>query len=109
MNRGDIILVSVSGDYGKPRPAVIVQSDVFNSTHASIVVCLITSHILEVETFRLKVSPSKGNGLKIESQIMSDKIVTLKRGKITSKVGVLEKKYLIKLNRQLFLFLGLSD
>ena len=27
MKRGDIVLAVARGDYGKPRPAVIVQSD----------------------------------------------------------------------------------
>ncbi len=36
MRRGDIVIVAFSGDFGKPRPAVIVQSDYLNDTHATI-------------------------------------------------------------------------
>jgi mRNA interferase MazF len=36
LKRGDIALAVARGDYGKSRPAVIVQSDLFNPTHASL-------------------------------------------------------------------------
>ena len=32
IKRGDIVTCALSGDYGKPRPAVVVQSDLFNKT-----------------------------------------------------------------------------
>lgn len=37
--RGDIVICALSSDYEKPRHAVVVQSDLFNATHASITIC----------------------------------------------------------------------
>jgi len=56
VKRGDIVLVVVRGDYGKPRPAVIVQSDLYNATHASLLVCLLTTEVVEAPLFRLSKS-----------------------------------------------------
>ncbi|MEM6603541.1 MAG: type II toxin-antitoxin system PemK/MazF family toxin, partial [Pseudomonadota bacterium] len=63
MKRGNIVIVSAQGDYGKPRPAVVVQSDLFNDTHASILVALITSDLHDAPLFRLDIEPSEENGL----------------------------------------------
>jgi mRNA interferase MazF len=62
MKRGDVVTVAVTGDYGKPRPAVVVQTDLLNDTHASVVVCLVTSTLLEAPLLRLTVEPSPRNG-----------------------------------------------
>lgn len=83
--RGDVVICVLSGDYGKPRPAVVVQSDLFNPTHASITVCPITTYVMDAPLFRLSVEPSSENGLKASSQIMVDKISTLKIKKIRQK------------------------
>ncbi|MBW4051170.1 MAG: type II toxin-antitoxin system PemK/MazF family toxin [Proteobacteria bacterium] len=39
MKRGDVVTVAASGDYGKPRPAVIVQTNALPAAHASVIVC----------------------------------------------------------------------
>ncbi len=72
MKRGDVVIVAAAGDYGKPRPAVIVQTDAFPETHASVVVCQMTSEIAEAPDFRVTIQPSKENGLRARSQIMAD-------------------------------------
>lgn len=78
------------GDYGKGRPALIVQSDAFNSTHASIVVCPITPHLVDAPFFRLRLRPSKQNGLKSPSEIMIDKMMAVKRERISRVIGSLD-------------------
>lgn len=107
MLRGDIVVCSLSGDYGKPRPAVIVQSDYFNPTHASITVCPITTHLCKTPLFRLTLIPSEQNGLKHESQIMVDKISTLSREKIKQKIGLLTVEQINDLNQAIKLWLNL--
>jgi mRNA interferase MazF len=77
LERGSVIVCVSNGDYGKPRPAVVVQSNLFNATHASITVCPITTHIIEAPLFRLLISPSQENGLKQISQVMIDKITSI--------------------------------
>ncbi len=109
MKRGDIVVVSASGDYGKPRPAVIVQTDLFNETHASIIVCLLTTDIQDAPLFRLDIEPSGDNGLKKRSQIMIDKIVAMRRERIGSTIGRIDDDALIRVNRSLALFLGLAQ
>ena len=68
--RGDIVICAAPGDYGKPGPAVIVQSDLFNATHSSIVICLITSHLEDAPLFRIPVPPGTMTGLKVPSKVM---------------------------------------
>lgn len=105
--KGDIVACVLGGDYGKPRPAVVVQSDLFSETHASITVCPITTHLVEAPIFRLAVVPSNQNGLKKISQIMVDKISSVKREKLHQKIGVLNSSQIQKLNEALRCWLDL--
>ncbi len=89
MNRGEVVVAVAPGDYGKPRPALIVQSNLFNPTHASVVICPITSYLVDAPLFRLTVQPAPGNGLKVESQIMIDKLMAVKRERIGKRIGKL--------------------
>jgi mRNA interferase MazF len=108
LQRGDVVLCVLSGDFGKPRPAVVVQSDWFNPTHASVTVCPLTSYLIDAPLFRLSIEPSQTNGLKTTSQIMVDKISTLKIEKVGQQIGQLDPESLEKLNRAMKLWLGLE-
>lgn len=108
MKRGDIVLAVAAGDYGKPRPALVVQSDLFNDTHASVLVCLMTSDLQNAPLFRITVEPSDKNGLQASSQIMVDKIMAIRRDKIRTHIGSLDEEALLRVNRSLMLFLGLA-
>jgi mRNA interferase MazF len=108
MKRGDIVLAVARGDYGKPRPAVVVQSDLFNATHASLLVCLLTSELVDAPLFRLTVQPSLDNGLQETSQVMVDKLLALPRGRLRERIGALEDEAMLALNRSLALILGLA-
>ena len=101
-------MAAAPGDYGKPRPAVVVQSDLFNKTHASLVVCLMTSDLLDAPLFRITVHPSEENGLQLPSQIMVDKIMALKRDKVRMRIGTLDDATMLRVSRSLILFLGLA-
>ena len=50
MRRGEIVTVAVQGDYGKPRPAVVIQSDWLAETD-SVLVCLLTSTVRETPLY----------------------------------------------------------
>jgi mRNA interferase MazF len=108
VKRGDIVIASSAGDYGKPRPAVIVQSDLFNETHASIIVCLMTSELHDAPLFRINVQPNKENGLSLPSQIMIDKVVALKRDRLFQLIGTLDDATMLTVNRSLALFMGIA-
>jgi mRNA interferase MazF len=108
MKRGDVVLCALSGDFGKPRPAVIVQADIFNETHASIVVCPITPHLVEAPLFRVALVPTSKNGLKKPSQVMVDKLVAVRRTKLGNDVGKLSMKDMKAVEQALRLWLDFS-
>ena len=89
IKRGDVVICAAPGDYGKPRPAVVVQSDLFNGTHSSVAVCLITTHLQDAPLFRIPVPAGRMTGLKLESQVMVDKVIAIPRNKITGRAGAL--------------------
>ena len=105
--RGDVVLVVAPGDYGKPRPAVIVQSDIFNDIHVSVTVCPVTSTLVEAPLFRILLRPSKTNGLVANSQVMVDKIQALRRDRIRERVGAVAPATLREVDAALRLWLRL--
>lgn len=108
VRRGDIVLCAAPGDYGKPRPAVVVQSDLFNPTHASVTLCPITSELVAAPLFRLDVAPTSENGLRKRSQIMVDKLTSQPLKRIGDVVGRLSVSQMNDLDRALKLWLGLA-
>jgi mRNA interferase MazF len=109
MRRGDVVIVAAAGDYGKPRPAVIVQTDAFPETHASVIICQMTSEIVEAPDFRVTIDPSEKNGLQARSQIMADKPVTVRRARIGQSIGRLDAGDIGRLNIALAFVVGLAD
>ena len=108
MKRGEVITVALPGDYGKPRPAVIVQADLFNETHASVTVAPVTSTLVNAPLFRLAIEPSPRNGLRTLSQVMVDKLTTVRRERIGATIGDVEPELLTRVNRALALWLGIA-
>jgi mRNA interferase MazF len=109
MRRGDVVAVAVPGDYGKPRPAVIVQSDAFPDGHPSVVVCQMTSRLVDAADFRVTIEPDAQNGLRIRSQVMADKPVTIRRARIGQQIGHLAIEDMARLNSALAFVMGLAD
>ena len=89
MRWGDILLVVSPGDYGKPRPAVVVQRSDLNDAASSVLVCLITSDRTDAPDLRIDVAPSSANGLRASSQIMVEKLVALRRDRLRERIGCL--------------------
>jgi len=88
LKRGSIVVVAARGPYtGKPRPAVVVQSDLFNPTHASVTLCPISSDCVDAPLFRLTLSPGARTGLEKVSQVMVDKIVSVPRSAVKGEIG----------------------
>jgi mRNA interferase MazF len=88
ITRGAVVIVSARGAYtGKPRPALVVQADVFNPTHASVTICPITTACIDAPLFRVDVPSGGRTGLKSASQVMVDKIVSVPRTSIVREVG----------------------
>ena len=107
MRRGEIWTVSGGGQYtGKPRPAVIVQDDHFDTD--SVALCPFTTDPTDAPLFRLLVEPDPGNGLDATSRIMADKITTVPKSKVGAHIGRLDGEDILRLNQALLVFLGLA-
>jgi mRNA interferase MazF len=109
MKRGDVVTVAASGNYGKPRPAVIVQTDALPAGQASVVICQMTSECSDAPDFRVTIDPTEKNGLRVRSQVMADKPVTVRRERIGRQVGHLDPKDILRLNIALAFVMGLAD
>ncbi len=108
MRRGEIWTISGGKDYaGKPRPAVIIQDDAFDAT-ASITVCAFTTDEAEAPLIRLTVQPNERNGLRATSRLMVDKITTVSKAKLGARMGRLDDEDIVRLNRAVLVFLGLT-
>lgn len=107
MRRGDLVTIAINGGYGKPRPALIVQSDLFDE-HPSVTILPVTSMLREAPLFRIAVQPDPNNGLLTPSQIMIDKAQTVPREKIGDTIGHLDDEILLAVNRALVVFLGFA-
>jgi mRNA interferase MazF len=108
MKRGNVVTVAIQGDFGKPRPALVLQSDVFSDIHATVTVALISSEIVQAPIFRLDIEPSETNGLSRPSQVQIDKIMSIRSEKIGSVIGELNDVMMVRVNRALALWLGLA-
>lgn len=107
MKRGDLVSVVLSGDYGKPRPALIVQGDAFE-LHPSVTVVPLTSEIYDAPLFRVTVTPGKETGLRKISQIMVDKMTTVPRAKLGQRIGRLDSATLRLVAQAMKSFLDLE-
>lgn len=108
VKRSDVVLCAARGDYGKPRPAVVVQSDLFNPTHASVTICPLTRDLKDAGLMRLKIKPVPSNGLKKLSQVMVDKISTLAEKRIGKVVGRISDSEMKNVDTALKLWLALD-
>ncbi len=107
MRRGAFVVVATAGDYGKPRPALVVQSDLFVEL-PSVVVCPLTTTLRDdADLFRLDVHPSARNGLRELSQIAIDKLTVVPTAKIGAVIGEADDALLLRVSRALALLLGI--
>ena len=108
MKRGEIWTVSGGKDYaGKPRPVTIIQDNRFGGT-ASVTICAFTTDPTDAPLFRLPIDPTPVNGLKLPSRLMTDKITTVPRSKLSARIGHLSSEDVVRLNRAILVFLGLA-
>lgn len=109
IRRGDIVVVSLAGDYGKPRPAIILQFDRLNELEPdSFIVAPLTTVLSAQPRIRIPVTPTPGNGLAAASEIMTDKLTAVARRRIGPAVGRLEAATLTKLEQEILLVLGFA-
>jgi len=101
------VTIALQGDFGKPRPALVIQSDRFNE-HATVTVLLVSSTLIDAPLFRVRVDPDEENGLRKPSQIMVDKAMTVKRDKLGPVIGSATEEAMIEVGRCLAVFLGIA-
>ena len=107
MKRGNIVTIALTGDYGKPRPGLIIQSDYFLET-GSVTILPLTSHLIDAPLFRILIEPTEINGLNKPSHIMIDKLYTTNRDRIGNIIGHIDAKLLIEIERALAVFIGIA-
>lgn len=107
MRRGDFVTIAMQGDFGKPRPALVIQADQFDE-HASVTVLPVTSTLVAAPLLRITVQPGIDNGLQKPSQVMVDKAMTVKRDKIGPSFGRIDANTMIEVERCLAVFLGIA-
>lgn len=107
MTRGDFVTIAIQGDYGKPRPAVIIQADQFHE-HATVTVLPVTSTLVAAPLFRIAIQPSDANGLQKASQVMVDKAITVKRSRVGQVFGRIDPDSMLEVERCLAVFLGIA-
>ncbi|CAI9416957.1 putative endoribonuclease MazF [Pleomorphomonas sp. T1.2MG-36] len=108
MKRGDLVTVAAQGDYGKPRPALVIQSDALDAAD-SVLVALLTSTLADAPLYRLTLEPTADNGLKAVSQVMVDKVLAYPRAKCGPVIGRLSPQDMLALNNMLLVMIGLAD
>jgi len=107
VSRGDLVTIALPGDYGKPRPALVVQADAFQVL-ASVTVLPLTSDLRDWPLFRITIRPSRTNGLRQASQIAVDKAVTVPGAKIGQRIGRADAATMRAVGSALSSFLGLG-
>ena len=109
MRRGDVVTVALPGDFGKPRPAVVIQSDLF-ANHTTVTVLPVTSTVAAASPlFRLRLVPSADNGLHASSDVMVDRTMSVRPNRIGDTIGRLDDADMLRINRALALFLGIAS
>ena len=107
MPRGDLVAVALQGDFGKPRSALILQSDWFEE-HPTVTLLPVTSTLLDAPLLRVTLEPSTRNGLQKTSQVMVDQVMTVRREKMGPLLGRVEPERMLEIERCLAIFLGVA-
>ncbi|TAN05071.1 MAG: type II toxin-antitoxin system PemK/MazF family toxin [Rhodanobacteraceae bacterium] len=107
MKRGDLITVALQGDFGKPRPALVVQADAYGA-HTSVTVLPVTSTRIDAPLLRVALAPSADNGLTRPSQVMIDKTMTVRQERLGEVIGHVTPDELLEIDRCLAVFLGIA-
>lgn len=107
MTRGDLVTVAMQGDFGKPRPALVIQADQFGE-HVTVTVLLVSGTLVDAPLLRITVQPSEENGLRKPSQIMVDKAMTVRRDRLGPVFGRIDANTMVEVERCLAVFLGIA-
>jgi len=107
VKRGELWTVAGGAYASKPRPALIVQDDLFAGT-ASVTVAPLSSTLVDAPLLRVRIVADDLTGLQHESQVVIDKLTTVRRENVGRRVGRLAPESLVEVERALMVFLGLA-
>ena len=107
MRRGDFVTIAMQGEFGKPRPALVIQSEQFDE-HPTVTVLPVTSTLVAAPLLRITIKPNAGNGLQKPSQVMLDKAMTVMRDKVGPAFGHIDVNSMQEIERCLAVFLGIA-
>lgn len=107
MKRGDLVTIALSGDFGKPRPALVIQADQFDRT-GTVTVLLLSGTPVDAPLIRVTIEPTAANGLRKPSQVMIDKAMSVKRDRIGTVIGCADAETMLAVTRSLAVFLGIG-
>lgn len=108
ITRGNVVLMVVPSDLGRPRPGIVVQADELTTNFSTILICPVSSDLQDRLLLRPLIEPAPENGLRLRSQIMTDKLVALRRDRIRRVIGLISDETTEELDRSLLLVLGLA-
>lgn len=99
VRRGDIWLVNWSPSRGSEqsgiRPAVVIQTDAANSNpHYPNTIVLTVSTKGKVVPFHVPVEPSEKNGLKEQSFVKCEQVLTISKDCLLRRIGRIEENLL---------------
>ena len=110
VKRGDVVLMVVPGELGRPRPGVVVQADELGEKTTTVLACPLSSDVLSNPNPRLRpiIEPAASNGLRLRSQIMTDKLLAQRRERVRQVIGAIDPETGSQLDAALLLVLGLT-
>jgi len=110
VKRGDVVLMVVPGDLGRPRPGIIVQADQLGDDTTTVLACPLSSDVQSNPNPRIRpvIEPAVANGLRISSQIMTDKLFAQRRERVRRVIGTIDSETRVRLDAALLIVLGLS-
>ena len=108
MKRDDLVTVVLQGEHGKPRPAPVIQSDLFARITSTVTVALLTPTPLDAPLLRAPIDPSRTNGLRQRSYVMIDQIFSARTRRLGEVLGHLDDVDMLAVNRALALFVGIA-
>jgi len=107
VRRGDLVTIAMPGDFGKPRPALVIQSDQFNQT-GTVTVLLVSGTLVDAPLIRTAIELTPANGLRKRSQVMVDKAMSVKRDRIGATIGHLDAEAMLAVTRALAVFFAIA-
>ena len=109
MKRGDLVLAAMQGDFGKPRPCVVIQSDRYQNDFDSVLVCPLSTHVAPTHIVRIRIEPTRSTGLRETSVIMVDKATAVLQKRIRERIGAVEPDIMLQIETALTLLLDLNQ